>query len=140
MFSSAVGKLLLSAMVKVTAWQPVSDSVAGRNKSASSRFPGRRSEALKTLFFNFFSGSDCHKAHFFAKKYMHCWKNVFFRILLQTAAKSKIHIFPKKLIGPFSKLDIFKMSIFGKPLLLSFLDFYKVFICSLEFSYYILFM
>jgi hypothetical protein len=52
-------------------------------------------------------------------------KNVIRSILLQN---QKSTFFRKKLIGPFSKLDIFKMSIFRKPLPLyfwTFLLFYR---------------
>jgi hypothetical protein len=39
-----------------------------------------------------------------------------FHFLLQNALKSKIHIFPKKVIGPFSKLDILHLWKFETPI------------------------
>jgi hypothetical protein len=53
-------------------------------------------------------------------------QTTFFKKMIFTANPCKIdfsHFSKNKVIGPFSKLDIFKMSIFGKPLLLYFWTF-----------------
>jgi hypothetical protein len=44
-------------------------------------------------------------------------------IYCNSLQNQKITFFPKKVLGPFSKMDILKMSIFRKPLLLYFWTF-----------------